>query len=684
LAAATRKRSSFSAPEADSAPRARLLLAAALALATAAVYARTAGFSFTGLDDQIYVSSNHRVLDGLSARGIAWAFRTFYAANWHPLTWISLMLDAEIGGASPAVYHATNVVLHMCNTLLLFHAFTRLTGKAARSAFAAGLFALHPLHVESVAWIAERKDVLSTAFLLLGILAYLRALERPSWTRSAWLCATFAAGLLAKPMLVSFPILLLLLDVWPLRRQALDGTAAGRATLLARMREKLPLIGMSAASCVVTVIAQHRGGAIQSFEIYPLWARLSNAVLSYAVYLWKTVWPAGLSILYPHPGREISPLAVLAAAVVLAGLASLAVKCRQSRPYVPFGLLWYFVTLLPTIGLVQVGEQARADRYTYVPLIGIFVLVAWLVPDLAGERPALRRALPAAAAIVLAVLGAVAWVQAGHWRNRVTLFAHINAVIPDYPLAQNALGVVLFDQGQVEEAEKHFRAALKSQPGHAGAHSNLAMCLLKLERVEEGLTHLDEAIRLDPKLAQAYRNRGRAFLVLGRMDEALRDYARAVELLPDSAVAQTGYAEALVETGDARKAEGHAREALRIAPGYAAASNVLGIALLLQGKLDEATVEFRRATDRAPDFADAHANLAGCLVQQGQLDEAVEHARDALRLAPAHVGAHTNLGLARMRQGRNDEARAEFREVLRLRPGDARATRYLQDLGGLP
>jgi tetratricopeptide (TPR) repeat protein len=653
--------------------RGRITLGVALAVATVAVFGRAAGFAYTGLDDPIYVSSNQRVLDGLTVRGFLWAFRTFHGANWHPLTWLSLMLDAEIGGASPAIFHATNVVLHALNTLLLFTALDRMTGPAGRSAFVAGLFALHPLHVESVAWVAERKDVLSTFFLLLGILAYARYAERPGAARYLCVAAALACGLLAKPMLVTFPLILLLLDCWPLGRLT-------RPAVPRLVREKIPFFVLAAASAAVTLVAQSRGGAVQSIEALPLWTRAANAVVSYAVYLLKVVWPTNLAVLYPHPGTSIGVLPVAVSALALAGITWLAVRNVRDRPYLAVGWLWYVVTLVPVIGIVQVGLQARADRYTYVPLIGVFFALAWLVPDLVADRPRVARALPAAAVGALLVLAPITWQQVGHWRSRLALFARVNQAIPDYPLARLTLGNLLFAEGATEEAAEHFRAVLARDPKHAGAHNNLGMCLLRTGSVAEGLAHLDEATRLDPRYAAARENRARALLALGRAEESLRDYAESIRLDPTSATAHAGYAEALVERGDAPAAAAHAREALRISPGYAAAHNVLGVALLLQGAVDDAVEEFRCATDADPAFADALANLAGALLQQGRSGEASDRCEEALRIAPDHVGARTNLGLARMRQGRPDDARREFERALRIRPGDPRVLRHLRDL----
>jgi hypothetical protein len=387
----------------------------AAVVATVAVYARVTTFAFIKYDDSGYVRDNSQVLAGLTQEGVVWAFTTASQANWHPLTWLSLQLDAEIGGSSPRVYHTTNIVLHVVGVLLLFLLFERMTGSLWRSALVAALFAVHPLHVESVAWVAERKDVLSTVLGLLAFHAWLGAVERPGFKTHALTVAAYAASLLAKPMLVSFPILLLLLDVWPLRR-------AGPWRRL--VVEKLPYFALAALSCIVTVAVQSRGGAMRSLTQYPFSARMGNAAVSYVLYLVKAIWPSGLSIYYPYPYDGLVAWEVGGAVLALAVATYLCVRARRSAPYLLVGGLWYLVTLVPVIGIIQVGSQAMADRYTYVPLIGPFAMLAFGLPDLSHRTATqARRAvvrLPAVAALAMVAFAAAAWRQAGYWRDSVT------------------------------------------------------------------------------------------------------------------------------------------------------------------------------------------------------------------------------------------------------------------------
>ena len=378
-------------------PPSRFLLALLLAAATLAVFARVNHFEFLNYDDPLYVTVNPHVQQGLSVEGVRWAFTTFTAANWHPLTWISLMLDASIGGTDPFVFHLTNLVLHLANVLLLFSFLDRITGRPRPSAVTAALFAIHPLHVESVAWIAERKDVLSTLFLLLTLMAYARFVEQPDRPRRLAVVLLFALGLLAKPMLVTLPVLLLLLDAWPLRR-----SAPWRSLVL----EKLPLFAMSIGTGILTFVAQRQAETVGSLAGYPLGVRVANAIVATATYLGRTIWPTRLAVFYPHPGASLGAVAVAGSAVVLFALTSWAIRLRRSRPYLFFGWGWYLVTLAPVVGIVQVGWQARADRYTYIPLIGIFLAVVWAISESLADRPAL--------------LSSLAWRPSSRWASSLS------------------------------------------------------------------------------------------------------------------------------------------------------------------------------------------------------------------------------------------------------------------------
>jgi tetratricopeptide (TPR) repeat protein len=486
-------------------PPSRFLLALLLAAATLAVFARVNHFEFLNYDDPLYVTVNPHVQQGLSVEGVRWAFTTFTAANWHPLTWISLMLDASIGGTDPFVFHLTNLVLHLANVLLLFSFLDRITGRPRPSAVTAALFAIHPLHVESVAWIAERKDVLSTLFLLLTLMAYARFVEQPDRPRRLAVVLLFALGLLAKPMLVTLPVLLLLLDAWPLRR-----SAPWRSLVL----EKLPLFAMSIGTGILTFVAQRQAETVGSLAGYPLGVRVANAIVATATYLGRTIWPTRLAVFYPHPGASLGAVAVAGSAVVLFALTSWAIRLRRSRPYLFFGWGWYLVTLAPVVGIVQVGWQARADRYTYIPLIGIFLAVVWAISESLADRPALLSSLAWAA---LVPLGIIAFVQAGYWRDSETLFRHALAVTGDNAVAHSNLGTALLRRGLVAEAEGHFTEAVRINPHFAEARSNLGVALGRQGRIDEAILEWQRALELQPDYPDARRNLDRAEAMKRRM-----------------------------------------------------------------------------------------------------------------------------------------------------------------------
>ncbi len=554
--------------------RRALLLAAGIAAAVAVVYAQTASFAFVNVDDPQYLTENYQVLRGFGTGGVRWALG-FRAFNWHPLTWLSHMLDVELFGLDAGRHHLVNVFLHLANTLLLFQLFRAATGATGRSAVVAALFGAHPLHVESVAWISERKDLLSAFFGLLAALAYLRAVRRPGPLRLWPTAVLFALALLAKPMLVTLPLLLLLLDAWPLGRlgDAGAGKAVTRRALVARTREKLPLLALSAASAVLTVMAQARGGAVIGLGAVPLPARIENAVVSLAAYLRDAAFPVGLAWFYPHPALVLGGVPALhldAALLVLAALALLAARQARARPWLAFGLAWYAVSLLPVLGLVQVGTQARADRYTYLPLTGIFVAVVWGAAELL-ERARLRRAGPALG--VLASLGCIALAvpQAATWRDSLSLHGRALAVTerngrawqglcdarsragdpagaleacraalriePRAAEAWDGLGVATGLLGQHEEAAATFREAIRNRPDHAGAWYNLGTAYGILDRHAEAVSCFRESLRLRPDDPRAWFNLGVASLATGDRDGALEIARRLQELDPPRAAA---------------------------------------------------------------------------------------------------------------------------------------------------
>jgi tetratricopeptide (TPR) repeat protein len=529
-----------------------LLLVALVAIDLFA-FAQIVRHEFITLDDAPYVTDNPVVQQGLTWTGVAWAFTTGHAANWHPLAWLSHMLDVELFGMTAAGHHATGLILHVANTLLLFVVLHRLTGAIGRSAFVAALFGVHPLHVESVAWVAELKDVLSTCFWWLTIWAYGAYVRRPAPERYALLLVTFALGLLAKPMLVTVPFVLLLLDVWPLGRAPAFRPARQWLPLV---REKWPLFGLAAASAVVTLIAQRQGGAVVVLDQLPVYARVENALLSYAAYLGKAIWPASLSVFYQFPST-IPVERAAAALAVLAGISAVVWRLGGRYPYAAVGWLWYLGTLVPVIGLVQVGSQAMADRYTYVPLVGIFIAVAWGVADAVARWRGLGRwGLPLAATLAVLMLAMTARAQASYWNDDVSLWQHAVSVEPDSAVAHASLGGILARRQRWDEALAQFSVAMQLNPNLcqvrdslAVAHHERGLAFFKDRKLESAIREFSETIELEPNLASAWNNRGLALAALGRIQEALADFSEAVRVGPDVEVAHLDLGLALREIG---------------------------------------------------------------------------------------------------------------------------------------
>lgn len=514
----------------------------ALILLTGIVFSPVAHFDFVNLDDDVYVTANAIVQKGLTPEGIAWAFTTMQVSNWHPLTWLSHMLDCQLFGVRPGAHHMVNLILHVLAASALFLVLAQMTGTFWNSAFVAALFAIHPLHVESVAWIAERKDVLSGLMWMLTLAAYAQYAQRPGWTRYLLVIFFFVLGLLSKPMIVTLPFVLLLLDYWPLRRFDVSNWVGSIRTLTRLVLEKTPLIALSAASCVITVIAQWQGGSLASTEMFPFHIRLANAVVSYVMYIVKTFYPVGLAVSYPHPGPSLPAWQILGAACVLIAVTVAAILLMRRFPYLLVGWLWYLGTLAPVIGLVQVGSQAMADRYTYVPLIGLFIMLTWGLRDFGFwildlrfgrkcETRALHFAVPAGAVILL--LSVLTALQASYWRDSVTLFEHALRVTEHNSVAHNNLGTALMDRGRYDEAAIHFSKAFEEAPSNTDALNNLGVMLLVLGKPAEAASVFTNVLERMPTDATVESNLGVAFMQEGNAEAARQHLMRALELDPN-------------------------------------------------------------------------------------------------------------------------------------------------------
>jgi tetratricopeptide (TPR) repeat protein len=651
------------------------LVCGALGVLVWVVFGQTLEHGFVNYDDDAYVYQNTVVARGLTVDGVVWAFTRSHAENWHPVTWLSHMLDCQVYGLAPGGHHLTSVLLHAAASVLLFLVLLQMTGALWRSAFVAAVFAVHPLRVESVAWVSERKDVLSAVFFLLTLGAYVRYTRQASAPgRYLVVVLLFALGLMSKPMLVTVPVVLLLLDYWPLARfppavvSGAVGTTppGGGARALRRLLlEKLPLLALAAASVLLTLVAQR--AAIKRLDQIGLGARVGNAFVSYVAYLGDLVLPVGRSVFRPFAVPSVAA-AVLAAAI-LGLLTTVAIRARRERPYVLVGWLWYVVMLTPVIGIVQVGMQARADRYTYLPEIGLVLLLTWLVADAARPWRAGATVCGVGAAAVILALVVSARAQVSTWRSSETLWTAALAQSASNHIARGNLGAALLQDGRVEEAITQLRRALATQPGYREAHVNLGNALARTGRLDEAMQEYRRALELDPRQANAAFGLGNALLRTGRTDEAIAAFRRALDLEPEFPLVHNNLGNALLGLGRVDEATTHYRQALSLDPHFALAENNLGNALLQEGRVDEAIAHYRRALELDPGYAEAHHNLGLAAFRAGRVDEAIEHYQVALALRPDYADAHNNLGVAYLRAGRDQEAIAHYRKALELDPG---------------
>ena len=585
-----------------------LALAALLIGTTLLVYAQTWRFDYVLIDDPIEVSANPRVQAGLTLQNVVWCFSSFFDGNWIPFTWLSLMLDTTVFGFRPGGYHFTNVLLHVADTVLLFAFLARATGHQLRSAFVAALFALHPLHVESVAWITERKDVLSTLFGFVSLLAYVRyAKSGRSWALAACF-VSFVASLLSKPTLVTLPFLLLLLDYWPLDRWTASVNAVGKLLL-----EKVPFVAVSAVFAVITVRAQASAGGVRTLEAFPLSVRSANAVVAYAAYLGKTLFPRDLMVYYPHPGAELAWSTVAEAAVLLLAISAVAVAGIRRCPYLFVGWAWYLGTLLPMIGIVQVGGQQMADRYTYFPLIGFFIALVWLVCDFVPAGLLQARVLPAVAVCTLAALAWATFVQAGYWQDDMSLFGHSPAATKNNAYMLNKFGVALVQRGKLNEAIENFEAAIRRKPRSFDPQYNLALVLQKIGRLDEAAQHYRTALALNEQHADAHNNLGAILLDQGKYAEAKQQFQRAAEINPNRVEAHINLGALCLKTREYAEAITQNQRALAINPRLVQCRRNIVAALLAQGRSDEAVSQLELILRDAPGDEEARAELARIL-----------------------------------------------------------------------
>ncbi len=637
---------------------------------TFVVFGQTLGHDFVNYDDNVYVYENPAVLGGLSLKGIIWAFTHNVNANWTPLTLISHMLDCQLYGTQAGGHHLTSVLLHMASVIVLFLVLKKMTTALWRSAFVAAVFAIHPLHVESVAWIAERRDVLSGLFFMLTLGAYVGYVRHPrSLGRYLMVVLMLALGLMSKPMLVTLPFVLLLLDYWPLKRFTQPG---GRLVPWRLIAEKVPLLVLSGAACVATLFAQKE--IIQSL---PLSLRIGNALVSYAAYLGQMIYPAGLAVYYPHPGSSLALWKVITAFILLLFISSGAIAARRKQPWFLFGWLWYLGMLVPAIGLIQSGLRAQADRYTYLPQIGLYVLLTWAAAELCAGWRHRRVVLGGLSTVILAALMFCARTQTSYWRNSETLWTHTVACTSGNFIGQINLGEALLKKGTVNEAIAHFQKALQTKPDYAEAHYNLGIALFQKGSVDEAITQFQKALQTKPGYAEAHYNLGIALFQKGSVDEAIAHYQNALQSKPDYVEAHNNLGNALLQKGNVDEAIAHFQKALEINPDSVPAHNNLGNALLQKGKADEAIAQYQKALQIEPDSVKTHNFLGNALLQRGKVDEAIACFQEALQINPDNSEAHNNLGNALLQKGRVDEAIAHYQNALQITPDFAEAQNNL-------
>jgi tetratricopeptide (TPR) repeat protein len=626
--------------------RARLLASALLAALAFGVFFQVREHDFVDYDDLVYIVENPNLESGLSLDAVLRAFSRPYHANWIPLTALSFQIDYALYGENPTGYHLTNLVLHAASSILLFLALARMTAAPGRSLFVAAVFAVHPLHVESVAWAAERKDTLSGLFWMLAMFFHAGHAGRPvSRARQAAVSVCGVLGLLAKPMLVTLPFALLLLDYWPLGRlRGGSGAWPDPARLRRRVGEKLPLFVAAAAVGVVTVVVQRSGGAMV-WDPPPFGARLANALESYVVYAVDAFWPSGLAVFYPHPGLEVGALSAAAAGALLAAVTAAVLRVAASHPYLVVGWLWYLGTLLPVIGLLQVGMQARADRYTYIPLIGLSIAVAWGAAHLAGRARALRVALAVLGSAAIVLLALVAWRQVGTWRDTVALFEHAIAVTDGNYAAHHRLGATLRKLGRLDEAVAHYEEALRMHPAWPDAQFELASLLEGRGERERAILHYQRGLVFDPDHALARGNLGALLVGAGRYEAALPHLERALAGRPESVRIHNALGVASQRLGRPDEAIRHHREALRLDPDDLSAANNLAWVLATTSREElrdpgEALRIVEAAVARAPEEHPVLLDtLAAAQAAAGRFDDAIRSAARGARLAAARGDA---------------------------------------------
>jgi tetratricopeptide (TPR) repeat protein len=692
----------------------KYLIIVFLIVATFVAFGRIVANDFINFDDDKYITENNNIKSGINPESIKWAFTSSHASNWHPLTWISHMLDWRLFGANAAGHHLVSLLLHIGSAILLFLFLNKTTSSIWPGAFVTAFFALHPLRVESVAWAAERKDVLSMFLGLAVLYTYALYVEKPKLSKYYLCLILFAASLLAKPMLVTLPFVLLLLDYWPLERwqkafavvnvplsgsvsdrsdkkktkQRKDGSTkekkismplTNRAKIIhSLLWEKSPFIFLAIVSSIMTIWAQNKGGAVASLEKLPFLERILNAIVSYVAYLLKIFWPVNLAVFYPYE-QFLPSWQVFGAALILLGISIAVIYAIKKAPFLFVGWFWYLGTLIPVIGLMQVGKQSMADRYTYLPSIGIGIMIAWGAPYfLPKEEQARKKILISIVSVLLTALIFLTWQQCGYWKNSVVLYDHVLKVTKNNDLAHYNLANELVKQKNTTQAIAHYFAAIKINPYYSDAHSNLGAALAVQGKNEEAIAHYLAAIKINPDQEEAHSNLGVVLAAEGRAEEAIAHYLMAIKINPNYDDAYYNLANLFMKQGKIKEAIENYRQAIKINPDHYNAHFNLASVLLKERRLEEAIDHFRSAARITPSSFAALNNLGVYLEKQLKHDEAIYYYRQALQLEPQNPGIYFNLGVALGNKGELKEAIENFRHAIYLKPDYEVARRALK------
>jgi len=676
-------------------PSTSWLVALVLVVATVLVYAPVRHHEFIDFDDGGYVYENEIVQKGLSADSIKWAFTLVNSDEktyWHPVAWLSHMLDCQLFGLNPGAHHLSNLFYHLLNIMLLYLVLFRMTGAVWKSAFVAAMFAIHPVNVDSVAWIAERKNLLSTTFWMLTMLAYVYYAARPGLWRYLMMTVVFTLGLMAKPMLVTLPCALLLLDFWPLyrckwsRERWLDEVALPpsdfpafhTASISRLILEKIPLLALSFTAMALSFISLEKNSQILNEIVQPMGLRIANALVSYAHYLWKMVWPANLAVFYPFP-TEIPLWQPMAAGVALITATGLVIAYSRKKPYLATGWFWYVGTLTPVIGIIQGGLWPQiAERWAYVPFVGVFILLAWGVPDLAGR---LRWNQRIVAILGLAVIGLFATLTTGqlkHWKNSKTLFQHTLNVTESNFMAHLHVGHFFFDQDDTAKAIENYRQAIEIMPNFNNAYEALGDTYVSLKDDEKAFFYYHKALLNSPSSVGVFYKIGNLYAQMGRYDQAVRYFKDIIAFSPDDPTGHNNLGAAYLYMGDSTAALQNLKKAIALQPDYPEAFYNLGLVASKIGDIGQAMAHFQKAVALNPDYGNAHSSLGKIFFQSGNMDQAMVHFRQAARITPDNATTHYNIGVILYMRGQMTEAARFFQNALEIDPGYDKAMTALK------